>query len=230
MPKYSDETPDERVMRREIKIAIWERRTAAPLAALALLFMGLWAYQVLGNLSVVQWDIVEAASITIWVIFLIDFSYRLVYHYDKKQFLRSNVIEILALLLPAFRFLRMFRVITALGFLARVMQNQQGRIAIYLSVMMPMLLIGGAIGVLEAEHGAAGANILTFRDAIWWAGVTLFTVGFGDNYPVTDEGRIIAFVLMLSGWALLSVMTAAFASYFARQAALTASKGAKKHR
>ena len=81
-----------------------------------------------------------------------------------------------------------------------------------------MLVFAGSLGVFEAERSAPGSNITTFEDAIWWAAVTVFTVGYGDLYPITLEGRFIAVILMMGGVALLSVLTANLASYFLRQA------------
>ena len=61
------------------------------------------------------------------------------------------------------------------------------------------IIIFGAIGVYLAEHGHQGANITKLSDAFWWAVVTITTVGYGDYYPVTSVGRIIAIFVMFSG-------------------------------
>lgn len=222
--KKSGESAQERVLRREFLITRWEKITAIPLALLAVLFLGIWALQVLGDLTQLEFDILEGVNVLIWAIFVIDFIYRLLFHYDKAHFLRSNLIELLALILPFFRFLRVFRVVTALGFLTRVMQSQQGRVGFYLAVIGPTVMLGGALGILEAEQHVPGANITNFADAFWWSEVTFFTVGYGDFYPITWEGRAIANVLMLAGWAVLAVLTATIAAHFARQSALSATK------
>jgi voltage-gated potassium channel len=62
-----------------------------------------------------------------------------------------------------------------------------------------LIVIFGGIGVHLAEHGHPGANINTIGDALWWGIVTIATVGYGDYYPVTAVGRIIAVFVMLSG-------------------------------
>jgi voltage-gated potassium channel len=72
----------------------------------------------------------------------------------------------------------------------------------------------GAVGMLDVERHAVGANIRTFGDAVWWALTTLTTVGYGDRYPVTVEGRLIAAVVMLTGIAVLGVVTASMAAWF----------------
>jgi voltage-gated potassium channel len=68
--------------------------------------------------------------------------------------------------------------------------------------------------VLEAERNAPDASITTFGEALWWTITTLSTVGYGDRYPVTVEGRLVAATLMVAGIALLGVVTASIAAWF----------------
>lgn len=222
--RNSSQDPDAQRARREVVITQWERKSALPLAILAIAFMALWAVQVLVDLEPWEWDLIEGLILVIWAGFIIDFAVRFYFHADKKLFMQTNVIEFVALVLPMFRFFRMFRVLTALGFLARVMQSFQGRVTLYVAVIIPMLIFGGALGVYEAERFVPGANLTDFENSLWWAAVTLFTVGYGDHYPITREGRLVALVLMVSGWALISVMTANLAAYFAKQASLLEEK------
>lgn len=74
-------------------------------------------------------------------------------------------------------------------------------------------MLVGALAVTEAERGAPGAGITTFVDGLWWTLVTLTTVGYGDEVPVTHTGRMIAVALMLGGIALLGIVTATLSSY-----------------
>ena len=66
----------------------------------------------------------------------------------------------------------------------------------------------------EAERNSPDANIKTFGDGLWWAATTVTTVGYGDRFPTTPLGRLIAVVLMLVGIALLGVITATIATWF----------------
>lgn len=183
---------------------------------MALTFLALWATQVLADLNQLEWEIIEALILVIWALFVIDFSVRFWLHQDKLKFLRSNIIELLALLVPAFRSFRMLRVLTALGIFTRVVQSLQARVNLYIALILPMMIFAGSLGVFEAERNAQGASILNFPDAVWWSIVTAFTVGYGDLTPVTVEGRVIAVMLMLGGFGLISVVTANLASYFLR--------------
>ena len=70
-----------------------------------------------------------------------------------------------------------------------------------------------ALATLEAERDAPGANITTFGDAIWWALVTIATVGYGDMYPVTALGRFYAVLLMAGGVAIVGTASATIISY-----------------
>ena len=199
---------------RERAVEKWERYSTIPLALLALVYLGLYAVEVLGDQSqVVIFDLVFVSDI-IWGIFIVDFVTRLLLHDNKKMFLKKNVIELIGLLLPFFRAFRMFRVVIAIGFLTRAAKSLQGRINIYIGLILPILIFTCSLGVYEAEHTAPGANITNYGDAIWWAFVTITTIGYGDYFPITFEGRTIAVLLMLSGLALVSVITVSFASWF----------------
>ena len=199
---------------RERAVEKWERYSTIPLALLALVYLGLYAVEVLGDQSqVILFDLILVSDI-IWGIFIVDFVTRLLLHDNKKTFLKKNIVELIGLLLPFFRAFRMFRVVIAIGFLTRAAKSLQGRINIYIGLILPMLIFTCSLGVYEAEHRAPGANITNYGDALWWAFVTITTIGYGDYFPVTFEGRTIAVLLMLSGLALVSVITVSFASWF----------------
>lgn len=78
------------------------------------------------------------------------------------------------------------------------------------------VIVFSAIGILQVETDP-NSNIKTAEDAIWWAYVTITTVGYGDKYPVTTEGRIIASLLMTVGVGLFGTFTAYVASWFATE-------------
>jgi voltage-gated potassium channel len=78
-------------------------------------------------------------------------------------------------------------------------------------------LILGAWLVLLFEENATGSSIHSYPDALWWAIVTVTTVGYGDRYPVTEGGRTVATILMLLGIGLIGVLTATVASVFIKE-------------
>jgi NADH pyrophosphatase NudC (nudix superfamily) len=77
---------------------------------------------------------------------------------------------------------------------------------VILAVATSFIIIFGGFGVYLVEHKQPSANITTLGDAIWWAVVTLATVGYGDYYPVTPLGRIIAIFMMLSGIGVFALL------------------------
>ena len=128
--------------------------------------------------------------------------------------LGHHLLDLAVIALPILRPLRLLRLVMLLKALNRGATNSlRGRIAVYVAGGTALLLFCGALAILDAERGHPGANIESFGDAAWWAVVTVSTVGYGDRYPVTAEGRAVALGLMLGGVALLGVVTASIASW-----------------
>ncbi|MEJ8654378.1 potassium channel family protein [Streptomyces sp. MS1.AVA.3] len=86
--------------------------------------------------------------------------------------------------------------------------------AFWVTVVMTAVLLGGAALVVVAESGTPRANITSYPRALWWSIETATTVGYGDFYPVTLWGRVIASFLMLSAITAFGVITAALATWF----------------
>jgi hypothetical protein len=80
-----------------------------------------------------------------------------------------------------------------------------------------LFVVFASIAVLQFEPAHADANIRTASDALWWAWTTVTSVGYGDRYPITSEGRIIGAVLMTVGVGLFGTFTGFVASWFARR-------------
>lgn len=78
----------------------------------------------------------------------------------------------------------------------------------------------GSIGVLQFENDPE-SNIRTAGDAIWWAIATMTTVGYGDIYPITAEGRVLGIVLMIAGVGIFGTVTGLIASLFFKTNAKT---------
>jgi voltage-gated potassium channel len=115
------------------------------------------------------------------------------------------------------RFIRLIRIIKAFRttkqFVTYIFANKaQGTFA-SVAILAVLLIIFSSIAILQVEN-APNSNIQTAEDAIWWAYVTITTVGYGDKFPVTTEGRIIASFLMTAGVGLFGTFTAYIASLF----------------
>jgi voltage-gated potassium channel len=93
----------------------------------------------------------------------------------------------------------------------------RGRVAIYVTGGAALTVFVAALAVLDAERRAPDGTIKTFADALWWAMTTVTTVGYGDRFPVTSSGRLVAVGLMIAGIALLGTVTATLASWFVEQ-------------
>jgi voltage-gated potassium channel len=83
----------------------------------------------------------------------------------------------------------------------------------YVLLSAILLVYTVALSVLSFEKGAPDANITTMGESLWWAVVTITTIGYGDYYPVTVPGRWAATALMVGGFAVLSMVTAAVSSW-----------------
>jgi voltage-gated potassium channel len=117
-------------------------------------------------------------------------------------------------LLRLIRLLRVMRAFQGTGHVIRhIYKNKAKGAVITVSLIGILLTIFCSIAILYFEKDP-GSNIKTAEDAIWWVFTTVTTVGYGDKYPVTSGGRIIAMILMTSGVSLFGVFTAYIASWF----------------
>jgi voltage-gated potassium channel len=88
--------------------------------------------------------------------------------------------------------------------------------AITVKVVLTSILLAyiAAVQITITERGVEGSNIKGFSDGIWWAVTTVTTVGYGDRFPTTSLGRLLAVGLMLVGISLMGVITASVAAWF----------------
>jgi len=127
--------------------------------------------------------------------------------------LKENWLALMALLLPAFRSLRVLRVIVVLRGLEPYLNTRSSRVGMIVGVTFPLILYTAALSIYEAERYADGSNIQSFGDAVWWSIASVTTVGYGDKFPVTADGRVIATFLMVIGIGLFSALTALLAAW-----------------
>lgn len=189
-----------------------------PLMGTAMLFLAAYAWQVVGRIEGRGADWLEAAMWVTWGVFALDYAANLWLAEDRRRWFVRNLHELLIVALPFFRPLRLLRLVTLLSVLHRTVgETLRGRVVTYVAASAALLVFVGALAVLDVEQTAPDAKILTFGDAVWWAVATITTVGYGDMYPVTALGRIVAAALMMSGIAVLGVVTASIASWLVQR-------------
>ena len=191
----------------------WEEKSNIPMAILGLAYLATYTAQVLNSENTNLVSQLEIVSVSLWVIFAGDVLFRLVFSKDIRDFIKSSWLEILALTLPFLRVLRVFRVVIGLRGIKGFVQGRANATAAYVVMLLPLTWFTGGIAVLDAESSNPDAIISTLREALWWSLATITTVGYGDKYPTTIEGQLVAAVLMLTGIALFSAGAGMFASW-----------------
>ena len=193
----------------------WERATDWPLMVAAVVFLAAYAVPVLAP-DLPTW-LLDSCRWLVWITwgtFVVDIVVRLALADERLRYLLRHWYDVLVVALPLLRPLRLLRFIPLLSVLNRRAKIRlRGRVAIYVAGGAFLLAFCAATAVLDAERSSPDANITDFGDAIWWAGSTMATVGYGDRYPVTDVGRLVGFALMIGGIALLGMVTATLASW-----------------
>jgi voltage-gated potassium channel len=198
-----------------------------PLTTTALIFLAAYAWQVIGRVEGSGAFWLEAVMWATWGIFAVDYIANLWLADDRSSWFFRNLHELLIVALPFFRPLRLLRLVTLLSVLHRTLGDTlRGRVVTYVVGSATMLVFVGALAVLDVEQSAPDAKIITFSDAVWWAMTTITTVGYGDMYPVTSSGRMVAAALMMSGIAVLGVVTASIASWLVQRVEDTAEAAA----
>lgn len=191
---------------------------------LSVFVLGALAAEVMLDLSAETVTVLNRIDFAICIVFLSDFFWRFYKAPDKKSFLKWGWIDFLASipvvselrwarLIRVLRILRILRAFRSGKTLISYVFHRKGQSALSIGLLTGCLaLFSGAVLILEVEAGHPDANILNANDAIWWSMVTVTTVGYGDFYPVTLEGRIIASALMVVGIGLFGTLSGAMAS------------------
>jgi len=192
----------------------WERVTQWPLVVAAFLFLAAYAIPIIWP-QIDHWLLNYTNHIVIatWVLFGIDYVARLTLAKDKATFFRHNIVDLLSIVLPLFRPLRLLRLVAAISVLNRVgVMTLRWKVISYAITFAAVITFAGALTVTQAER-AAGGNITSFGNGLWWAFVTISSVGYGDFYPITFIGRLVAIVLMITGVLLIGAISASLASW-----------------
>jgi len=160
-------------------------------------------------LSIIQW--------VCWVAFAMDLLFGLVTSENKVLYLKRHPLEIASVLLPFLRPLRLMRVISFGGLaLQKIAVGRQFAITVKVAITTVFVAYIAAVQITITERAVEGSNIKNFADGFWWAITTVTTVGYGDRYPTTTEGRLLAVMLMFMGISLVGVITASVAAWFVK--------------
>ncbi len=192
--------------REQARLARFESATSRAMVALSLVVIPVYVAQALAD-DADAW-VTRSLSISrlcIQVAMGIDVSIRTYLAPRRAAYLATHKLDLLAAIVPPVRAAR--EVATLRSILRRP--------GVARFTAFGLIVISGcALVVYASEHDRDGASIQSVGDAFWWAAVTTTTVGYGDEIPVTGQGRAMAVLLMFLGVALLAVLTAHIAAYF----------------
>lgn len=170
--------------------------------------------------------LLEYADLFVCLLFFVDFVATLVTSADpRKYFLTWGWLDLISSIpvLPAvrlgrvgriFRIIRVIRGVRAARLVSSLVLQHRAENAFLAATLVGLLLtITCSAAILHFEAVADG-NIKTAEDAVWWAITTITTVGYGDRFPVTTEGRFVALLLMFAGVGLFGTFSGFLASWF----------------
>ena len=192
----------------------WESRSEWVLTAVAVAFLVAYSIQVLSSPVGAVNSLLNSVMTLLYLAFIVDYVVRLVLAPQRRRWFFRHLFDLAIVALPVLRPLRLLRLLV----LIKVMQRAggdaiRGRVAVYAASSAVLFVYVASLAMLQAERSAPDSTITSFGDAIWWAVTTVTTVGYGDTYPVTVTGRVIAGLLMIGGISLIGVITATVASW-----------------
>lgn len=179
-------------------------------------------YQYLEQPTGLTLNIIYAFDMIVIIILIFDFYYRMKESKEGANFILKHAYELPAMIplivfgtfetesalnigLRSLRLIRLFRLITLASRITYILGRTGNRL-IYTVVFSIIAVSVGSIAIYIVEHNVEGTKFTNIGDAFWWAIVTITTVGYGDIYPITVEGKVIAGFLMIVGIAILGVL------------------------
>ncbi|MDR6906151.1 voltage-gated potassium channel [Agromyces sp. 3263] len=191
----------------------WQRATEWPLVFAAVAFLLAYSWEVIAELTGTGLLVAEIVIAVTWLIFLVDYIVNLVLAEHRWRWFYTHLFDLAIVVLPMLRPLRLLRLVTILAVVQRTAGAAfRGRVIVYVAAAASLLVYVAALAVLDAERHSGG-SIQTLGQGLWWAFVTITTVGYGDHFPVTPTGQFVAVGVMLGGIALIGVVTATLASW-----------------
>lgn len=205
------------------------------LVALSLASVALLVLEVVGDTTAAQSRLLARIDVSIACIFLGEFTFEIARSHDRGAFLRKRWWELFAcipidtdlahaarglILLRLVRVLRILRVARLAARIHLLIRESKSFLVdstlLSITTSTAVIVFSAALGFHYFEF-QVNPNVRGFWDSFWWAMTTVSTVGYGDIYPHTTGGRVIAILLMLTGIGTLGLYTAAIARYVLEQ-------------
>lgn len=199
----------------------------------ALIFISIvsFSYETVPDLKPLTKKILRAIEIFCVVVFTIEYLLRIYVADNKGRFIFSfyGIIDFLAILpfylslgidlrsLRALRFLRLFRILKlmrynrAIKHFTKAISMAKEEILLFLIVTL-ILIYFSAVGIYYFEHEVQPDNFSSIFDSLWWAIITLTTVGYGDVYPITAGGKVFTFFILMIGLGIVAIPTGIISS------------------
>lgn len=197
--------------RGEKNLAAWEERSSRPMFVASVLYLLAFAAPIMSTHIQEPYDAyLNIIQMILWGLFAADYCIRLYLAPRRLYFITHNLMNLAIVLLPA------WRIVSFLAMIYMTANRQYKRLselAMKLFGYTAIFIIMFALAIYSVESSEPGAMIRDLPTAYWWTFTTLATVGYGDVYPVTGIGRVIAVVVMLYGVGMVAVATGALASW-----------------
>ena len=197
--------------RGEKNLAEWEERSSRPMFVASVLYLLAFAAPIMSTRIQEPYDgYLNIIQMILWGLFAADYCIRLYLAPRRLYFITHNLMNLAIVLLPA------WRIVSFLAMIHLTTNRQYKRLselAVKLFGYTAIFIIMFALAIYSVESSEPGTMIRDLPTAYWWTFTTLATVGYGDVYPVTGIGRVIAVVVMLYGVGMVAVATGALASW-----------------
>lgn len=197
--------------RGEKNLAAWEERSSTPMFVASVLYLLAFAAPIMSTRIQEPYDgYLNIIQMILWGLFAADYCIRLYLAPRRLYFITHNLMNLAIVLLPAWRIVSFLAMI---HLTANRQYKRLSELAVKLFGYTAIFIIMFALAIYSVESSEPGAMIRDLPTAYWWTFTTLATVGYGDVYPVTGIGRVIAVVVMLYGVGMVAVATGALASW-----------------
>jgi len=200
-----------------------EKLLEGPMIFLGFVWLVLLVIELIWGLS----KPLEYASLTIWIIFILDFFIKFFLAPVKLDFFKKNWLTAISLIIPAlrvfrvFRFVRLLRGLRGIRLVRLVASLNRGMKSLgatmkrrafgYVFMITLIVTFAGAAGMYALENPNAGFE--SYAMALWWTAMRVITAG-NEFHPFTPEGRGLAFLLAIFGYSIFGYVTATFATFF----------------